>query len=128
AEVRVRLGGSDVGDGFDAVMAARQSEADAFYAALTPPGVPPEEAAVMRQAFAGMLWSKQFFHYDIDHWLDGDPAQPPPPEARKHGRNSEWRHLNNLDVISMPDPWEYPWYASWDLAFHCVALAHLDPE
>ena len=81
----------------------------------------------MRQAFAGMLWSKQFYHYNVDRWLDGDPAGPPPPPARRHGRNSEWRHLDNLDVISMPDTWEYPWFAAWDLAFHCVALAHVDP-
>jgi hypothetical protein len=83
---------------------------------------------VLRQAFAGMLWSKQFFHYDVRRWLDGDPAYPPPPAGRANGRNHEWAHLNNRDVISMPDTWEYPWYASWDLAFHCVALAHVDPE
>ena len=81
----------------------------------------------MRQAFAGMMWGKQFFHYDVDRWLDGDPGQPPPPIERHRGRNHLWPHLNNHDVISMPDPWEYPWYASWDLAFHCVALAHVDP-
>jgi hypothetical protein len=75
-----------------------------------------------------MLWSKQFYHYDISSWVDGDPAGPPPPEARKHGRNREWRHLYNEDVISMPDKWEYPWYASWDLAFHCVTLALVDPD
>ncbi len=82
----------------------------------------------MRQAFAGMLWCKQFYHYDIERWLDGDPGQPVPPASRRAGRNSRWTHLNNHDVISMPDAWEYPWYAAWDLAFHCVALAHLDPE
>jgi hypothetical protein len=81
----------------------------------------------MRQAFAGMVWSQQFYHYDVERWLDGDPPQPPPPESRKSGRNHEWRHLSNRDVIAMPDKWEYPWYASWDLAFHCVTLAHLDP-
>ena len=75
-----------------------------------------------------MLWSKQFYHYDVRRWLDGDPAGPPPPESRRSGRNRDWTHLNNLDVISMPDTWEYPWYAAWDLAFHCVALAHVDPE
>jgi hypothetical protein len=74
-----------------------------------------------------MLWGKQFFHYDVARWLDGDPAGPPPPPQRQHGRNAAWRHLNNADVISMPDPWEYPWYAAWDLAFHCVPLARLDP-
>ena len=75
-----------------------------------------------------MLWSKQFYHYDVRRWLDGDPTQPPPPPERETGRNAHWRHLNNLDVISMPDTWEYPWYAAWDLAFHCVPLAHVDPE
>ena len=75
-----------------------------------------------------MLWSKQFYHYDVRRWLDGDPAQPPPPAERLTGRNADWRHLNNMDVISMPDTWEYPWYAAWDLAFHCIALAHVDPE
>ena len=74
-----------------------------------------------------MLWSKQFYHYDVARWLDGDPGQPPPPPARLTGRNAGWRHLNNRDVISMPDKWEYPWYAAWDLAFHTVALAHVDP-
>jgi mannosylglycerate hydrolase MGH1-like protein len=83
---------------------------------------------VLRQALGGMLWSKQFYHYDVRRWLDGDPAGPPPPESRRRGRNRDWGHLNNLDVISMPDKWEYPWYAAWDLAFHCVALAHVDPE
>ena len=82
----------------------------------------------MRQAFAGMLWSKQFFNYDVARWLDGDPAQPPPPPGRAAGRNHEWRHLHAHDVISMPDKWEYPWFAAWDLAFHTVALAHVDPE
>ena len=84
---------------------------------------------VMRQAFAGMLWSKQFYNYDVARWLDGDPAQPPPAaRPRGAGRNHEWRHLHAFDVISMPDKWEYPWFAAWDLAFHCVALAHVDPE
>jgi hypothetical protein len=110
------------------VHAARRAEADAFYAALTPPGTTPDEARVLRQALAGMLWGKQFFHYDVARWLDGDPALPPPPEARHRGRNAGWRHLNNRDVISMPDAWEYPWYAAWDLAFHCVPLAHVDPR
>jgi hypothetical protein len=82
----------------------------------------------MRQAFAGMLWSKQYYHYDVERWLEGDPGQPVPPANRRWSRNTGWRHLDNRDVISMPDKWEYPWYAAWDLAFHCVALAHLDPE
>jgi hypothetical protein len=116
------------GTALDAVMVARRAEADAFYAALTPPGATADEARVLRQALAGMLWGKQFFHYDVARWLDGDPAGPPPPAARLTGRNSGWRHLNNRDVISMPDPWEYPWYAAWDLAFHCVPLARVDPH
>jgi hypothetical protein len=82
----------------------------------------------MRQAFGGMLWSKQFYNYDVRRWLEGDPGQPAPPLARLDGRNANWRHLYNRDVISMPDKWEYPWYAAWDLAFHCIALAHVDPE
>ncbi len=81
-----------------------------------------------RQALAGMLWTKQFYYFDIPEWLDGDPTQPKPPASRLHGRNSEWRHLNNADVISVPDKWEYPWYAAWDLAFHCVTLAPIDPR
>jgi hypothetical protein len=82
---------------------------------------------VMRQAFAGMLWSKQLFYYDVARWLDGDPTQPTPPAQRLTGRNSRWRNFNAFDIMSMPDKWEYPWYAAWDLAFHCVALAHVDP-
>jgi hypothetical protein len=116
-----------LGAGFARVMAYREREADEFYAGLTPADASAEEAMVMRQAFAGMLWGKQLYHYDVDRWLRGDPAGPPPPEGRRAGRNAGWRHLNNFDVISMPDKWEYPWYAAWDLAFHCVALAHLDP-
>ena len=118
----------DLGAGFDQVLADRRAEADAFFAGITPEGATADEAAVLRQASAGMLWSKQFFHYDVAQWLAGDPTQPPPPAGRPSIRNGDWTHLNNRDVISMPDPWEYPWYASWDLAFHCVALAHLDPE
>src|SRR5262249_57079241 len=83
---------------------------------------------VHRQALAGMIWSKQFYDYDVTQWLDGDPAQPPPPPQRRCGRNHDWVHVNNADVMSMPDKWEYPWYAAWDLAFHCIALAMLDPE
>jgi hypothetical protein len=129
AEVRLRLSaeGNGIDAGWEDTLAARQSEADEFYAALTPAGTSADAAEVMRQAFAGMLWSKQFFHYDVERWLDGDPAGPRPAESRRHARNAEWRHLNNADVISMPDKWEYPWFAAWDLAFHCVALAHVDP-
>ncbi|HUZ43973.1 MAG TPA: hypothetical protein VMU63_06175 [Acidimicrobiales bacterium] len=117
-----------LGTDWEEVMATRRSDADAFYADIIPAGAGPAEAAVARQACAGMIWSQQFFHYDVERWLDGDPTEPPPPVERLSGRNSGWRHLNNRDVISMPDKWEYPWYASWDLAFHCVVLAHLDPE
>jgi len=108
-------------------MAARQAEADEFYAELTPGDATADEAMVMRQAFAGMLWSKQLFYYDVTRWLDGDPAQPAPPPQRLTGRNFRWRNFNSFDIMSMPDKWEYPWFAAWDLAFHCVALAHVDP-
>ncbi len=114
--------------GFDEVFRLRQAEADEFYAALCGPGTGEDERLVQRQAFAGMLWSKQFYEYEVAVWLDGDPAEPPPPERRKHGRNADWRHLNNANIISMPDTWEYPWYAAWDLAFHCLPLALVDPH
>ena len=109
------------------MMAQRRGEADEFYAELTPDGASEDEALVLRQASAGMLWSKQLFNYDVSRWLDGDPTQPEPPEARKNGRNSKWRNFEGFDIISMPDKWEYPWFAAWDLAFHTVSLAHLDP-
>ena len=131
AEVRLRLteqrDESDLGAGFDDVMSDRRDEADEFYAALTPAGTSDDAALVLRQALAGMLWGKQFYHYDVARWLDGDPAGPVPPPQRRSGRNAGWRHLNNHDVVTMPDKWEYPWYAAWDLAFHTVALAHVDP-
>jgi hypothetical protein len=131
-ELRLRLVRGDVTDadlgaGFDAVVRARQAEAEEFFAALTPAGATADEARVLRQAIAGLMWGKQFYHYDVERWLDGDPAGPPPPPQRRTGRNAGWRHLNNADVISMPDPWEYPWYAAWDLAFHCIPIAHVDP-
>jgi hypothetical protein len=129
ATIELRLSeAGGLGDGFAEIMRARAAEADEFYAELTPPGASADEALVLRQALAGMLWSKQFYHYDVRRWLAGDPAGPPPPASRLEGRNHDWTHLDNLDVISMPDTWEYPWYAAWDLAFHCVALAHADPE
>jgi hypothetical protein len=115
------------GKNFDRVIDARRGEADEFYAGLTPQGASEDEAMVMRQAFGGMLWSKQLYYYDVSRWLDGDPAQPPPPASRQYGRNSKWRNFNAFDIMSMPDKWEYPWFAAWDLAFHCVALAHVDP-
>ena len=113
---------------FDGVLEQRRAEADEFYADLQAELDDPDARRIQRQAFAGMIWNKQFFHYDVMRWLDGDPTQPPPPESHRHGRNSEWRHLNNYDIISMPDKWEYPWYAAWDLAFHCIPLALIDAE
>jgi len=112
----------------DAVLENRKAEADAFYATLQREIADPDARLVQRQALAGMLWSKQFYRFDVRRWLTGDPTQPPPPPSRKKGRNADWTHLNNADVISMPDTWEYPWYAAWDLAFHCVVLALVDPE
>ena len=111
---------------FNATMARRRAEADEFYAALQRDIADPDARLVQRQALAGMIWSKQFFYYDIREWLQGDPGQPAPPPERRHGRNQEWMHLNNADIISMPDKWEYPWYAAWDLAFHCLPLAVVD--
>jgi hypothetical protein len=113
---------------FDVALADAIGEADEFYTELSGPDGTPEVRSVQRQAWAGMLWSKQFFYYDVRQWLNGDPGQPKPPADRKAGRNTSWAHLNNADVISMPDKWEYPWFAAWDLAFHTVALARIDPE
>lgn len=116
------------GDTFDAMFAQRITEADAFYDVITPAHLSSDARAVMRQSLAGMFWSKQFYHYVVEDWLKGDEGQPPPPAARKQGRNRDWGHLFNADVISMPDKWEYPWYAAWDLAFHCLPLALVDSE
>ncbi len=113
---------------FDHTFATRQREADEFYATMMPEGLSPDARNVMRQALAGLLWSKQFYRYDVSRWLKGDPEEPPPPSERRHGRNHEWTHLYNADVISMPDKWEYPWYAAWDLAFHCIPLALVDSD
>jgi hypothetical protein len=113
---------------FDAMVANRQQEADAFYAVLQAELADAEARNVQRQAWAGLLWSKQYYGYDVNEWLNGDPAEPPPPPERKDGRNACWRHLNNGEIISMPDKWEYPWYAAWDLAFHCIPLAQVDAE
>ena len=111
---------------FDAILRLRRAEADQFYAELAPKILSEEQRAIQRQAFAGLLWNKQFYHYIVERWLDGDPDQPAPPDERKHGRNAGWRHLYNERVMSMPDKWEFPWYASWDLAFHCLPLALVD--
>jgi len=113
---------------FDRVLERRKAEANDFFAELAPAGLSEEHAAIQRQAFAGLIWNKQFYHYIVEQWLDGDPAQPPPPPERQSGRNSGWRHVYNDAVMSMPDKWEYPWYASWDLAFHCIPLALIDPQ
>jgi hypothetical protein len=121
-------GTNDFGEGFDALFALRKQEADDFYATRIPEELSADAKSVMRQAYAGMLWSKQFYHYDVRKWLEGDPAGPRPPAQRFHGRNKDWTHLYTDDVLSMPDKWEYPWFAAWDLAFHCIPLAIVDPE
>ncbi len=121
------IGRAPLGD-FDDVVAERKREADEFYASVTPPDLSEDGAAVLRQSLAGLLWSKQYYHYVVGDWLKGDEKQPPPPGERRYGRNHEWPHLYNADVISMPDKWEYPWFAAWDLAFHCVPLALVDSE
>jgi hypothetical protein len=119
----------DIGlDGVDRVFSERRAEADEFYAELQRDIADPDTRLVQRQAFAGMLWTKQFYYFDIPEWLNGDPALPAPPGSRRHGRNGDWLHLNNADVISVPDKWEYPWYAAWDLAFHAVTMALIDPS
>ena len=131
ARVRLRLtdqpGAPDpLGRDFDAILAARAAEADEYYATIAPAGLTADAAAVLRQALGGLLWSKQYYHYDVWRWLDGDPTEPPPPASRWQGRNREWTHHFAADVVSMPDKWEYPWYAAWDLAFHCMVLAMVD--
>jgi hypothetical protein len=113
---------------FEDVLALRRREADDFFAAIAPSGLDGELALVHRQALAGLLWSKQYYCFDLERWLAGDPGSPPPPPERRKGRNREWRHLFNSEVLSMPDKWEYPWYAAWDLAFHCIPLALVDPQ
>jgi hypothetical protein len=133
ATVRLRLSdtaptAASLGREFDAAFARRVREADEFYATIIPAHLSDDARLVMRQALAGLLWSKQFFHYDVRRWLEGDPAGPPSPASRRTGRNREWEHLYNDDVISMPDKWEYPWYAAWDLAFHMIPLALIDPD
>ncbi len=113
---------------FDEIFEERRQEADDYYAEIQADVIDEDARRVQRQAFAGMLWTKQFYYFDVGQWLEGDSGQPPPPADRRHGRNTEWMHLNNADVISMPDKWEYPWYAAWDLAFHCIPLAMVDPD
>lgn len=110
------------------VLAARRAEADEFHDDVAGPDLDDDQRLVHRQAIAGLLWCKQFYHYGVRRWLQGDPGQPVPPPERWSGRNSDWQHLANHDVLLMPDAWEYPWYAAWDLAFHCVAMAQVDPQ
>jgi hypothetical protein len=120
--------GDPCGEEFDRIFADRHLEADEFYATVIPETLSDDEKNVMRQALGGLLWSKQFYHFDVRSWLQGDPAQPKPPAERLDGRNHQWTHLYNDDIISMPDKWEYPWYAAWDLAFHCISIAMVDPD
>jgi hypothetical protein len=130
ARLRLRLAPAEASAGladFDRVLSRRRAEADEFYATLQHDIADSDARLVQRQALSGMLWSKQYYYFDVPEWLDGDRLQPPPPAARRHGRNADWRHLNNAEILSMPDKWEYPWYAAWDLAFHCVTLALMDP-
>ncbi len=119
---------SDAFKGFDKTFANRIAEADEFYSSIVPANLSDDARNVQRQAFAGMLWSKQFYHYVVGDWLEGDKAIQPPPDGRKDGRNHDWTHLYNADIVSMPDKWEYPWYAAWDLAFHCIPLAMVDSD
>jgi hypothetical protein len=132
ARVRFRLTDSQLTDPLGAefgdLVAARRREADEFYDNIIPATLSIDERNTMRQALAGLLWSKEYYHYEVRRWLQGDPKQPPPPASRRAGRNHDWVHLYNADVISMPDKWEFPWYASWDLAFQCVALALVDVQ
>lgn len=121
------LSGLPFDDSFEAIFARRLAEADEFYTSVIPSDAGPD-ASVPRQAYAGLLWSKQFYHLVVKDWLEGDPNMPAPPPERKQGRNSDWTHLFNRDVISVPDKWEYPWYAAWDLAFHMIPFARIDPE
>ena len=115
------------GEAFDQMVSTRCQEADAFYQSIAPFSMGNDERSVQRQAFAGMLWSKQYYRFDVSRWLQGDPGQPTPPESHQEGRNVHWKHLDADDIISMPDKWEYPWFAAWDTAFHCLPLAIVDP-
>jgi hypothetical protein len=129
-KILLRLSKEENNDPFadkDEVFAQRLAEADTFFSAFAPKNASVDTKNVQRQTFASLLWSKQYFHYDVERWLNGDPGFPPPPESRKRGRNADWKYLKNEDIISMPDTWEYPWYAAWDLAFHCIPMSLIDP-
>jgi hypothetical protein len=126
AEMHV-MPGNPFGETFEAGFRQRIAEADAFYENRAPEGASDDEKRVIRQGYAGLLWSKQFYNYVVKEWLDGDPLQPPPPPERRRGRNADWRHVHARDIVSMPDKWEYPWFAAWDLAFHAVTFALVDP-
>ena len=129
--LRLRLGDTmaqPFGAAFDAMFVQRQAETDAFYRRITPFDMPDDLRNVQRQAFAGLLWNKQYYRYMVDRWLKGDPAEPPPPETRWEGRNHDWGHVSAADVLSMPDKWEYPWFAAWDMAFHTIPFAMIDPD
>ncbi|MEO1051577.1 MAG: glucosidase [Bacteroidota bacterium] len=132
ATIRIRLTKGDVAgdpfEQFDHIFWQRIQEANEFYGSVLQTNQEPDSLSIQRQALAGMLWSKQFYHYDVSQWLDGDQARTGPPKSRHFGRNAHWRHLHNADIILMPDKWEYPWYAAWDLAFHCVTMATVDPQ
>jgi hypothetical protein len=136
AEVRVRIapaeadasGSAGLGEGFERIFEQRRREADDFFAHTIGPNQSEEQRAVSRQAYAGLLWSKQFYHYVVKDWLAGDPNQPTPPESRRFGRNHDWNHLHSRDILSIPDSWEYPWFAAWDTAFHMVPMARIDPD
>ncbi|MFQ3671055.1 MAG: hypothetical protein SNJ84_06320 [Verrucomicrobiia bacterium] len=121
-------GPGDLGEGFGEVLARRREEADEFYAAKIPAGLSEERKGIARRAYAGLIWTEQFYHYVVRDWLTGDPNSPPPPAERLEGRNSDWRHVFARDVLSVCDKWEYPWFATWDLAFHAVAFTPIDPE
>ena len=121
-------GGDWFGDAFERQLQQSRDEANEFYDVTIPSHITGDARHVIRQAAAGLLWTKQFYHYVVKDWLEGDPGQPPPPAERARGRNHDWTHLYNRDVISVPDKWEYPWYAAWDLAFHMIPFAKLDPE
>jgi len=124
SDVQARLGLRHA----EETLRARAEEADQFYAEILPAEATPDETNVLRQGYASLLWSKQFYNLDVAHWLEGDPGQPAPPASRRNGRNRDWPHISNHDVLSVPDKWEYPWYAAWDLAFHMIPFARVDPD